>query len=98
MGEMDAGLYRLFESRFEERLDAPFIEVPAGKTYTYREAAGFAGAYSAVLHDFGVRKDNRSYGGWPDACANWMKEHGFLEPARTRPSTHSRLPLCRTSS
>ena len=59
MGEMDAGLYRLFESRFEERLDAPFIEVPAGKTYTYREAAAFAGAYSAVLHDFGVRKADR---------------------------------------
>jgi len=35
--------------------------------------------YANTTHDFGVRKDDRSYGSWPDTCARWMKEHGFLE-------------------
>lgn len=42
--------------------------------------------YANTTHDFGVRKDNRSYGSWPDICAGWMKEHGFLESRRTPPT------------
>jgi peptidylprolyl isomerase len=34
--------------------------------------------YANTTHDFGVRKDKRAYGSWPDLCADWMKEHGFL--------------------
>ena len=38
--------------------------------------------YANTTHDFGIRKSTRSYGSWTEACAGWLKENGFLEPAR----------------
>ena len=40
--------------------------------------------YANTTHDFGVRASDRSYGNWTDACAKWLKQHGFLEPAGGR--------------
>jgi hypothetical protein len=36
--------------------------------------------YADTTHDFGVRKDTRPYAGWTTACAEWMKQQGFLKP------------------
>ena len=43
-----------------------------------------AGLFDLVIGTVGwlVRPDTRSYGSWIDTCANWLKQHGFLEAAR----------------
>ena len=34
--------------------------------------------YADTTHDFGVRKTNRPYSAWTDACAAWLKDRRFL--------------------
>ena len=36
--------------------------------------------YANTTHDFGVRKTDRPYSTWTDACANWLRDQGFLKP------------------
>jgi peptidylprolyl isomerase len=35
--------------------------------------------YANTTHDFGVRKADRSYSGWTDACAKWIRELRLVE-------------------
>ena len=35
--------------------------------------------YSASAHDFGVRTNDHLCSAWTDACAQWLKYHGFLQ-------------------
>jgi len=35
--------------------------------------------YASTTHDFGVRKTTRPYSAWTDACANWLRDQGFLK-------------------
>jgi acetyl esterase/lipase len=34
--------------------------------------------YAATTHDFGVRAFDRPFASWTVACANWMRDQGFL--------------------
>ncbi len=36
--------------------------------------------YAATAHDFGVRPSDRPYSTWTQACANWLRHQGLLEP------------------
>ena len=38
--------------------------------------------YAATTHDFGVRKSDRPYSAWTDACATWLRDQGFVKAAR----------------
>jgi acetyl esterase/lipase len=35
--------------------------------------------YASTTHDFGVRKSNRPYSAWTEACANWLRDQGLLQ-------------------
>jgi acetyl esterase/lipase len=35
--------------------------------------------YANTTHDFGVRPSDRPHGAWTRACANWMRQQGFLK-------------------
>lgn len=35
--------------------------------------------YATATHDFGVRSSDHPYATWTQACANWMRYHGFLD-------------------
>jgi len=34
--------------------------------------------YAGTAHDFAVRPSQRPYGSWTQACANWLRDQGFL--------------------
>jgi acetyl esterase/lipase len=34
--------------------------------------------YANTTHDFGVRKNDHPYSKWTDACADWLRDQGFL--------------------
>jgi acetyl esterase/lipase len=36
--------------------------------------------YANTAHDFGVRKTERAYSAWTDACAAWLRQHELLKP------------------
>jgi acetyl esterase/lipase len=36
--------------------------------------------YANTTHDFGVRSSNRPHSKWTAACANWLRDGGFLQP------------------
>lgn len=36
--------------------------------------------YAATTHDFGVRKTDRSYAAWTDACLKWLRELKLQKP------------------
>ena len=38
--------------------------------------------YADTAHDFAVRKSDRPYGAWTDACARWLRQQGFLTAKR----------------
>lgn len=38
--------------------------------------------YSDTVHDFGVRPSARPYGAWTKACADWLRQLGFLNSQR----------------
>jgi acetyl esterase/lipase len=38
--------------------------------------------YANTAHDFGVRRSDRPYATWTRSCADWMRQQGFLAPAR----------------
>jgi acetyl esterase/lipase len=38
--------------------------------------------YAGTTHDFGVRRSERPYGQWTDACARWMRDQGFLRNSK----------------
>lgn len=39
--------------------------------------------YANTTHDFGVRANDRPYSKWTEACANWLRDQGFLKtPSR----------------
>ena len=38
--------------------------------------------YARTAHDFGVRSSDRPYGAWMQACAQWMRDQGFLKATR----------------
>lgn len=40
--------------------------------------------YARTAHDFGVRKNDRPYGGWTKSCEHWLSDQGFLK-ARMKP-------------
>lgn len=40
--------------------------------------------YANTTHDFGVRKSERPYATWTEACARWLQDQGFLN-SPTRP-------------
>jgi acetyl esterase/lipase len=40
--------------------------------------------YVGTAHDFGVRRSNRPYGAWTEACAAWLRNLGFLGAAGGR--------------
>jgi acetyl esterase/lipase len=38
--------------------------------------------YAKTSHDFGVRSgDKRPYSEWPQTCAQWLRQQGFLAQA-----------------
>jgi len=37
--------------------------------------------YATAAHDFGVRASDHPCSTWTDACANWLRHQGFLQPA-----------------
>jgi len=39
--------------------------------------------YARATHDFGVRKSDQPCSTWTEACANWLRNQGFL-PANTK--------------
>src|SRR6184192_4022851 len=39
--------------------------------------------YAGATHDFGVRKSDQPCSTWTEACANWLRNQGFL-PANTK--------------
>jgi acetyl esterase/lipase len=36
--------------------------------------------YAGTAHDFGVRRNEHAYSKWTEACADWMRERGWLTP------------------
>ncbi len=38
--------------------------------------------YANTTHDFGVRRSDRPFGQWTDACARWLRDRGFLPPIK----------------
>lgn len=42
--------------------------------------------YAGAAHDFGVRTNDHSCSAWTQACAEWLKQHGFIKAASA--STH----------
>jgi dipeptidyl aminopeptidase/acylaminoacyl peptidase len=34
--------------------------------------------YADTAHDFGVRRNERAHSKWTEACAEWMRDQGFL--------------------
>ncbi len=36
--------------------------------------------YANTAHDFGVRPSSQPCSGWTQACANWLRQQGFLTP------------------
>jgi len=44
--------------------------------------------YANTTHDFGVRKTDRPYSAWTDACAAWLKGQGFLSATHARAAKH----------
>jgi acetyl esterase/lipase len=40
--------------------------------------------YARTAHDFGVRRSDRPYAGWTQACARWLQDQGFLKGAEQR--------------
>jgi acetyl esterase/lipase len=41
--------------------------------------------YAATSHDFGVRRVDRSYSDWTNACANWLRQMEFLKTKASDP-------------
>jgi acetyl esterase/lipase len=39
--------------------------------------------YANTAHDFAVRRSERPFGTWTGACANWLRDQGFLPAKRT---------------
>ena len=37
--------------------------------------------YATAAHDFGVRASDHPCSMWTEACANWLRQQGFLKPA-----------------
>lgn len=59
------------------------ISAPENSVVMYRElkragASAELHIYANATHDFGVRRNDQPYGSWPDTCAQWMAEMGFL--------------------
>jgi acetyl esterase/lipase len=40
--------------------------------------------YAGTAHDFGVRRGDRPYATWTQACSTWMRDRGFLPPPPRR--------------
>ena len=38
--------------------------------------------YADTTHDFGVRTNSRPYSKWTEACANWLRDQGFLSASK----------------
>jgi acetyl esterase/lipase len=36
--------------------------------------------YASTTHDFGIRRDDRPYGHWTDACERWLIDQKMLKP------------------
>jgi acetyl esterase/lipase len=47
--------------------------------------------YAGAAHDFAVRKVDHPCGAWTDTCLDWMRNQGFLKPAKP-PSTGALEP------
>jgi peptidylprolyl isomerase len=59
------------------------VSPPEGSTLMYLalKRAGIPAElhiYANTTHDFGVRRTDRSYSKWTEACAAWMRELGFI--------------------
>jgi acetyl esterase/lipase len=39
--------------------------------------------YAGSTHDFGVRTNEHSCSAWTEACTNWLRQQGFLNPVST---------------
>jgi malonyl-CoA/methylmalonyl-CoA synthetase len=55
----DANLYTIFRSRFGGALDRPFVELPDGTAFTYRDAEARSGRYANLLTAMGVEPGDR---------------------------------------
>ena len=40
--------------------------------------------YAGCAHDFGVRTNDHPCSAWTEACANWLRHQGFLNPSPTK--------------
>lgn len=41
--------------------------------------------YASTAHDFAVRPSERPFGAWSKACADWMRDQGFLKASGDEP-------------
>ncbi len=56
---MNDNLYSLFESRFPDDRNRPFIETETGKIYTYADLEQISGRYAHLLTRLGIEKGDR---------------------------------------
>ncbi|MDH3513870.1 MAG: malonyl-CoA synthase [Gammaproteobacteria bacterium] len=56
---MNANLYNLFRERFSRSMSRPFIEMPAGRTYTYSDLEQESARYACCLDVLGLKAGDR---------------------------------------